>query len=43
MVSNQKMQVGNWEAPDHKTQYAMFVGFVETSCYANKLEKISQN
>lgn len=42
MVSNQNMQVSNKDASDHKTQYAMFEGFVETSCHANKLE-ISQN
>lgn len=39
MVSNQNMQAGNWKATDHKTQYAMFEGFVETSCHANKLGK----
>lgn len=33
------MQASNKEASDHKTQYAMFEGFVDTSCHANKLEK----
>lgn len=39
MLSNQNMQVGNKEASDHKTHYAMFEGFVESSFHANKLEK----